>query len=155
MTLSAIMLVLHIASVVIWVGGMIFAHQMLRPVVAEVLEPPQRLTVWAGVFGRFFPWVWIAIATLLITGTVMFETTLGGAENIPVYVHIMYSLGVIMMVIFAHVFFGPYKRLKTHVAAEAWPAAAAALAKIRRLVGINILLGLATIAAAAGGRMLL
>ncbi len=154
MTLSAIMLVLHIAAVVIWVGGMIFAHQMLRPVVADVLEPPQRLKVWGGVFGRFFPWVWAAVITLPVTGWVMIETVLGGAENMPVYVHIMYSLGLIMMVIFAHLFFGPYKRLKTHVAAEAWPDAAAALAKIRRLVGINILLGLATIATAAGGRML-
>ena len=47
MTFPAIMLVLHILSVVVWVGGMIFAHQMLRPVVVAVLEPPERLKVWA------------------------------------------------------------------------------------------------------------
>jgi len=155
MSLSAAMLVLHIASVVVWVGGMIFAHQMLRPVVADVLEPPQRLKVWAGVFGRFFPWVWAAVATLLVTGWLMIEMDFGGAVGLPIYVHVMYSLGLIMMAIFAVVFFGPYRRLKLHVAAEAWPDGAAALAKIRRLVGLNILLGLATIATAAGGRMLL
>ena len=154
MTFSAIMLVLHLTAVVFWVGGMIFAHQMLRPVVADVLEPPQRLKVWAGVFGRFFPWVWVAVILLLATGTGMIETAFGGFGYLPLHIHLMYSLGLVMMVIFGHVFFGPYKRLKQHVAAEAWPDGAAALAKIRRLVGLNILLGLATIAVAGGGRLL-
>ena len=33
---------LHVLAVVIWVGGMYFAHQMLRPVAADLLAPPQR-----------------------------------------------------------------------------------------------------------------
>jgi len=154
MTLTAIMLVLHIASVVIWVGGMIFAHQMLRPVVVDVLEPPHRLRVWVGVFGRFFPWVWASVILLLLTGFGLIETAFGGFAGLPIYIHSMMGIGLVMMLIFGHVYFGPYKRLQQHVAAEAWPDGAASLAQIRRLVGLNILLGLATIAVAASGRVM-
>ena len=45
---------LHVIAAVIWVGGMFFAYMFLRPVAASQLEPPARLTLWEGVFGRFF-----------------------------------------------------------------------------------------------------
>ena len=53
---------LHLLSVLIWVGGMFFAYMILRPAAVEVLEPPPRLRLWANVFGRFFPWVWASVA---------------------------------------------------------------------------------------------
>ena len=46
-------LLLHLLGVVVWVGGMFFAYMALRPVGAAMLEPPQRLSLWAGVFGTF------------------------------------------------------------------------------------------------------
>ena len=61
-------LFLHVMGVVVWVGGMFFAYMALRPVAASVLEPPQRLILWAGVFGKFFPWVWASVALILLTG---------------------------------------------------------------------------------------
>ncbi|MDP2828075.1 MAG: CopD family protein [Sulfuricellaceae bacterium] len=142
-----IMTMLHIFFVVIWVGGMFFAHQILRPVAADLLEPPQRLTQWVGVFKRFFPWVWISIAVILATGLTMIGL-LGGMGAIPLYVHAMLALGLAMMGIFAHVFFSPYRHLQRHVAGQDWKSGAAALASIRKLVGINLVLGLITIAVA-------
>jgi uncharacterized membrane protein len=59
-----------------------------------------------------------------------------------------------MMAIFLHVFFAPFARLKRDVAAQRWQDGAAALAQIRRLVGLNILLGLLTVAIATLGRLL-
>ncbi len=154
MTVSALALVLHVLSAVVWLGGMIFAHQMLRPVAVEVLEPPQRLTLWAGVFSRFFPWVWAAVVLLLATGNWMIFEVYGGFATTPIYIHIMYALGLVMMAVFFHVYFAPFKRLKAHVEAEAWPEGGAQINQIRRLVGINILLGVATVVVAAGGRLL-
>ena len=38
-----ILVMLHVLAVVIWVGGMLFAHMQLRPVAADQLEPPVSL----------------------------------------------------------------------------------------------------------------
>ncbi len=142
---------LHVLGIVVWVGGMFFAYMALRPVAASVLEPPQRLTLWAGVFGKFFPWVWLSVALILASGLHMFMA-LGGTAA-PHYVLTMFALGVAMMAIFAHVFFAPYGRLKRAVAAQDWKAGGAALGQIRKLVGLNLSLGLVTIAVVFLGRM--
>jgi len=147
-----LMLFLHVSSVVIWLGGMFFAYLALRPVAASVLEPPQRLTLWSGVFGKFFPWVWGAVVLILLSGLDMLMR-LGGAAA-PHYALTMLVLGVAMMLIYAHVFFAPYKKLKQAVGRQDWKAGGAALAQIRRLIGINLTLGLVTIAVVFVGRAL-
>ena len=146
-------LFLHVLSVVVWVGGMFFAYMALRPVAAGVLEPPQRLTLWAGVFGKFFPWVWASVALILASGLHMLAVL--GGTGAPLYALAMLALGVLMMLIFAHVFFAPYGRLKRAVAAQDWKAGGGALGQIRMLIGINLSLGLLTIAVVFGGRALL
>ena len=118
---------LHVLGVVIWVGGMFFAYMALRPVAAVQLEPPLRLRLWAGVFGRFFPWVWASIAVILATGFWIIFAIFGGMANAGMYVHLMLTLGLVMMAIFMHVYFAPYRRLKAAVQAEDWPAGGKAL----------------------------
>ena len=56
MKLHHLLLFVHLAGVIVWVGGMSFAHFCLRPA-ALALPPAQRLALWSGVFGRFFPLV--------------------------------------------------------------------------------------------------
>jgi len=150
-----IALFLHILAAVIWVGGMFFAHVVLRPIAAGQLEPPVRLTLWVGVFKRFFPLVFAAIATLLATGYWMILSFYGGFDAVGLHVHIMTWTGYVMILIFFHVFFAPFKRLQRAVAAEDWVTGGKSLAQIRSLVGINLLIGLAIIAIASGGRYLL
>ena len=87
---------LHVIAVVIWVGGMFFAYMALRPVAASLLEPPQRLPLWVGVFGRFFPWVWVSIGVILATGLWMIFAVLGGMGAVALYVHAMFGLGLIV-----------------------------------------------------------
>lgn len=147
----SIALLLHLLGVVVWVGGMFFAYMALRPVAAAVLEPPQRLSLWASVFGKFFPWVWLSITLILGSGLYMLMA-LGGASA-PLYVIAMLVLGVVMMLIFSHVFFAAYKKLKRAVAEQAWPAGGAALAQIRMLIGINLSIGLITVVVAILGRV--
>lgn len=147
MTLS---LFLHVLSVVVWVGGMFFAYMALRPVAAGVLEPPQRLILWAGVFDKFFLWVWVSVVLILATGLHMLAAF--GGVSAPLYTLAMLVLGVAMMLIFAHVFFSPYKKLKRAVGEQDWKAGAVALGQIRKLIGINLSLGLLTIAVVFFGR---
>ena len=149
-----IAIMLHVAAVVIWVGGMIFAHAFLRPVAAAQLEPPARLTLWVGVVKRFFPAVWICIITILATGYgVILMYYPDGFKGLPMHINIMMTLGIIMMLIFFHVFFAPFKRLKKAVEAQDWPAGGKALTQIRHLVGVNMIIGLITAAIASGGRL--
>lgn len=139
-------------AVTIWVGGMIFAHRCLRPVVAELLEPPQRLKLWVGVFKNFFPLVWLSVLVLLSTGLLMTYSIWQEFAYAPLYIHIMAGLGILMILIYMHVFFSPYKKLKEAVITEQWPNGGEAIAQIRTLVGINSILGLLIIAIASGGR---
>jgi len=152
MNLNSLLILLHVVSVVIWVGGMFFAHQCLRPVVASQLEPPQRLTLWVGVFKRFFPMVWITIILIPITGYALLFSVWGNMANTPLYVHLMNGIGIIMILIFLHVFFAPFNKLKNAVEKQEWPKGAAALNQIRMLVGLNTVLGMLAIIIATAGR---
>jgi uncharacterized membrane protein len=149
----AVSLLLHVLGVVVWVGGMFFAYMALRPAAASVLEPPQRLALWAGVFGRFFPWVWGAVLLILLTGLHMLA--LFGWFAAPLYVLAMLATGLLMMLIYCVVFFAPYAKLRHAVAEQNWKAGAAALAQARQLIGINLALGLFTIVLVFVGRMIL
>jgi len=146
-----IYLALHVLSVVVWVGGMFFAWMVLRPVATDQLEPPARLKLWRGVFGRFFPWVWTAILLIILSGTMMI-VILGGMGTVSLSVHIMLTLGTVMMLIFFHVFFAPYKRLRRCLDEGDMPGAGQQLATIRKLVGFNTLLGMITLAVATAGK---
>ena len=149
----AIALSVHVLSVLIWVGGMFFAYVCLRPVAASVLEPPQRLTLWAGVFRRFFPLVWLAVPAILASGYWM-VFKFGGFGAVRLHIHLMNGLGLLMMGIFFYVFFSPWKALARAVAEQRWPDGGTALARIRQAVGFNTLLGLLVVGLATGGRYL-
>ena len=135
---------IHLLSVLIWVGGMFFAYMVLRPAVVEILEPPQRLRLWDAVFRRFFRWVWGAIAALLISGLYMIYLY-GGIAHAAPHVHIMLTSGLAMMAIYCYVFFACFKPLSLHVANQRWQEAGAMLAKIRKLVAVNLSLGILTV----------
>lgn len=143
---------LHIAGVTVWVGGMFFAWMCLRPVAAKQLEPPTRLALWASVFARFFPWVWVAVLAILLSGLVTLMSV--GFAQAPRYWHVMLLLGLVMTAIFVYVFVVPYPALKRAVAEQNWPAGGKALGQIRQLVGVNLSLGLVTIVVATLGRLL-
>lgn len=150
----SVLLALHALSAVLWVGGMFFAYTVLRPTAASLLQPPERLTLWSQIFGRFFPWVWASVVLLPVTGYWMIFGVFGGMAAAPVYVHIMNGLGIVMILIYLHVFFAPYRRLRKAVTTQDWPRGGASLNQIRMLVGINTLIGLLVIAIASGGRYL-
>lgn len=147
----AISLALHVLSVTIWVGGMFFAYMILRPSAANVLEPPERLNLWRQVFSRFFPWVWASIVIVPITG-IGLTVPHGGFSQSPLFIHIMTGLGIIMIMIFLHVYFAPFRRIKRCLDENDIPAAARQLNQIRMLVGANTVIGLLTIAVATAGK---
>jgi uncharacterized membrane protein len=147
----AVGIALHTLTAVVWVGGMFFAYLVLRPS-AGALEPAIRLQLWERVFSRFFPWVWLSIAVLLASGFSMIVMGLGGFRAVGIYVDAMMALGIVMIAIYAHLYFAPWKRFRRAVAAGDWAGAAKQLGQIRRIVAVNLALGLTTVLVGAGGR---
>ena len=153
MTINTLSLVLHMLSAVVWVGGMFFAYMFLRPVAAMQLEPPLRLQLWVGVFKKFFPFVWLSLLFLPLTGYMMIFDIWGSMASTPLYVHIMNGLGIVMILIYLHVYFAPFKRLKEAVIKQDWPEGGRNLNIIRKMVGINTMIVLIVIIVASAGRM--
>ena len=143
-------LTFHILAAIIWIGGMFFAHVVLRPS-AGALDQPTRLALWDRVLGRFFMWVWLSIVALLLSGFAMVFIGYGGFAVLPRNISLMMTVGVLMVAIFTYIYFIPWQGLHRGVAAADWPAADHSIKRIRRLVGLNLLLGLATVVLAAAG----
>lgn len=141
---------IHLLAALIWVGGMFFAYVVLRLAALEVLEPPQRLRLWDAVFRRFFNWVWGAVATLLVSGLYLIYLY-GGIAHVARHIHIMLFMGLMMMLIYVYVFFGCYVMFSLHVAKQRWKEAGEILGKIRKLIAVNLALGLLTVCVAVIG----
>ena len=138
-----LLLFLHLAAAIFWMGGMAFMVLALRAPLTAQLQPPERLRLLAAILGRFFAVVAVSIAILLGTGM----TLLLGAGARPAGWHAMAALGVLMMLIFGHIFFSPYRRLKRAVASADWPEGGRRAAQITLLAKINLGLGWLAIAA--------
>ncbi|MCO5111000.1 MAG: CopD family protein [Burkholderiaceae bacterium] len=142
---------IHILSLIVWIGGMVFAHFFVRPAV-QVLAPAVRIPLMLGVLQRFFAAVLVAVALVLTTGLWMVARVareaaqLGGPFAMPVSWTIMAALGLVMALIFGYIRLVLYKRLQHAVTVSDWAAGGQALAGIRTWVGVNLLLGLAIIA---------
>ncbi len=147
----AILVALHVVAAVIWVGGMFFAYYVLRPA-AGPLPAAERLVLWHRVFRRFFPWVWASIVLLLASGYGMIFSYFGGFSAVGSHIHIMQGVGILMMLLFLYLFLAPWRRFCRVIETEAFPDAAKELDQIRRIVAINLVLGILTVAVGANGR---
>jgi len=138
---------LHVLSIIVWMGGMVFAHFYLRPAVTQ-LEPAVRLRLMHDVLGRFFQAVLAASLLTLVSGVWMLGRVAkqvvqsGGSFEMPLAWTIMATLGVALVAMFMHIRFVLHKRLGRTVAASEWIAADAALTQIGRWVSINLGLGI-------------
>ena len=150
MLYNALQLV-HVLSIIVWIGGMVFAHFFLRPATLT-LEPPQRVRLMHDVLQRFFAAVSVAVVVVLGSGLWMIgrvarqAAQAGGSFAMPLDWTIMATLGLVMMALFGHIRFALFKRLQRAVAASDWATGGQALGSIRTLVGVNLALGVLIVA---------
>jgi len=143
--MNRLLLLLHIVAVVVWIGGMFFAHFCLRPAAAEQLPPAQRLPLLVAVLGRFFTLVSVALVLLWGTGIVLFSNPGPMAPNNGLA---MAAIGGVMTVLFLVILLRLFPALKKAVTAQEWPVAGETMNTVRNLVLVNLLLGFLTIAVA-------
>jgi uncharacterized membrane protein len=144
MTVWGWVLAVHVLCAVIWVGGMFFAYVVLRPSLS-VLEPVQRIALHTQVFRRFFLIVWHAMALILISGFAVLFGFYGGLAYVGWNVHLMMLTGLIMGAVFLLIVYGPYARFRRTTDRA---TAVASIDRIRKLIGVNLVLGIITVVVA-------
>ncbi len=153
MTAFALAYTFHVLAALVWVGGMFFAWMILRPAAMAALEGPARLQLWVAVFQRFFVWIWVAVVVLPVSGIGLMQLRFSGFETAPRYVQVMMGLYIVMTALFIRIQALKLPELRKAVEAQDWANGAATLAGIRRLVGINLLVGLVLVAVASARPM--
>lgn len=139
------LLFFHLAGAIFWMGGMGFMLLALRPAAAATLQPPDRLRLLVDVLRRFFWVVGISIVLLLLTGGALMAAA--GAQGMPRGWHAMAGIGVVMMLLFAHIVAASYRQLRRAVSASDWAEGARRAGQVALFVRINFALGWIAIAA--------
>ena len=150
MLVDASLVWIHLLSAAFWVGGMGCMQFAVRPAAVEALEPAPRLRLMSAVLGRFLAGVAVAIGLILASGALLVARA-GGLGAVHWSVHAMLATGLAMMAIYGHLRFAAYPRLRRAIAAGELAAAGAALPGIRRLVNLNLVLGVTVFALAIVG----
>jgi uncharacterized membrane protein len=144
---------LHLISAIVWMGGMTLMLFALRPAAISLLEPQLRAQLMGQVWQRFFAMVAVAAVVLLTTGTNMYTTVFkatkaaGGTGGVPLGWNLMLVLGMLMILIFGHIYFAGFRKFKRAVAAAQWPEAAKTAGLIHTLIVVNFALGWLSIVA--------
>jgi uncharacterized membrane protein len=90
---------------------------------------------------------------VLVTGWALFFFWHGGWSGARWSLHLMHLLGLIMALVFLALFFGPWGAMRRAMAAGDKPSAARALESIRKLVLVNLIMGLVVVAFSGVGRI--
>jgi uncharacterized membrane protein len=146
---AAALIALHQLAATFWVGGMAFALLVLRPA-GMAIDPAPRLGLWRRVLGRFLPAALAAVIVLLVTGYALMLGWLGGFAAAPVHVHVMHLAGLLMSLLFLHLFFAPWRRFRRAVDSGDLAGAREHLESLRKIVGVNLALGVLTLIAGTG-----
>ena len=152
MSLTAILLALHILAATVWVGGMFAAYLCLRPATG-FLEGPQRLQLWRNFFAKFFPWVGASVLILLASGYWMLIASFGGFAGAPLYVNLMQALGLAMAALFFWLYHDPWLKFRRAVDAKDWPTAGTQIGRIAQIIRMNLPLGLIVVVIGGTGRL--
>jgi uncharacterized membrane protein len=144
---------IHLIAAIVWMGGMTFMLFALRPAALATLEAQPRARLMADVMRRFFLGVALAVVALFFTGMHLYTTgfraaraALGGG-SVPLGWNVMVVLGLVMMLIFGHIYFAGSRKFRRAVAANDWPLATRAAGQVHTLVVVNLTLGWIAIAA--------
>jgi len=144
--------IFHVLAVVIWVGGMFFAHMILRPTMMK-LPSELRISFGGQIFARFFYWVWGAIFIILTTGYGVILGIFGGFTRVPLHIHLMMGTGNLMVLFFCYLWFFPYRALRAALIIGNHATVNLHQTQIRQIITINLLLGITTISIAIFGRL--
>ena len=141
--LWGLVLAVHLLSWATWLGGAAYALFVLRPSLG-LLDTTQRNSVHLQTLRRFFRLVWHVMPMVLVTGWLMLAFPLGGFNNPDWHIQTMQALGVLMALVFAYAFFGPFRKARRALRPQQ-----GTFDSIRSLLSVTLLLGGAVVVVAS------
>lgn len=105
-----VLLIIHLLSVVLWIGGVGFATVVVFPAIQRIENPIAKVQVFLGVEQRFSRLAKIYVIITGITGLMLFLRR-GGLEAFTGIYHLMLAFKVIIWLTFFILLFGAEKHL--------------------------------------------
>ena len=141
--MQGFLLLLHVAGVVVWLGGMFFAVACLHPALAT-LQGRTRADLVSATLGRFLAWVGACIALIWASGLAMMARI--EAQALPLGWHLMIGIGAVMTLVYLWIVLGQFRPARPALARADLAAAAPRFGRIRQLVILNLVLGALAVA---------
>lgn len=141
--LGAIADALHQLGIVILIGGMFFLLLVLRPASRDMGTGEERLLVYSHFFKHLFRWLWFALLLLWVSG--VGKIFLSGYHHLPLQVRVMAGAGALMTLFTLLAHFAFYYQMDEAMAAEHLPRAAKRGSRVRKIMAVNLLIGLVVV----------
>lgn len=143
MTALALPNLLHAAATAIWLCGLGYLWWALRLAPVATVHRPARLQRWGDLFRQRFGAIWLVLVILSASGVSLMHAsglTLDTAPR-PVQVMIGGAIASFALCLRIRSLLGP--ELDAALAVQDWTTGAWVLARIRRMVGACLLIGVA------------
>ena len=141
--LWGLVLTLHLLGMAVWVGGSASMLFVLRPSL-NLLDQTQRTSVDLQSLRRFFRLAWLVMPIVLLTGWAMEIFLDGGFANADWHINAMQGLGILMALVLAYVYFGPFRKARRAIRPKP-----AMFERIRSLIGTMLVIGVAIVLVAS------
>ncbi len=148
MTALALPNLLHAAATAIWLLGLGYLWWALRLAPVATVDRPARLQRWGDLFRHRFGAVWLVLVILSTSGFSLMHASGLTLDTVPRPVQVMIGGAIASVALCLRIrsLLGP--ELDAAIASQDWPTGAWVLARIRRMVGICLLIGLAVVGVA-------
>jgi uncharacterized membrane protein len=143
---AGFIVLLHVLSSVVWVGGMIAIRYAVHPSIQNIADPQIKLSRILEYLNTFFSIVRSFIAILLVTATIMILAIDYSMSEVGAYVHVKEGIITIMIINFWIITRRRDKAQEAFVSGDMARAKAMLAPIATLLIPINILLGILAIA---------
>jgi len=143
----------HTLAIIIWLGGLFLLGVVFRPG-SERMDPATAFPLWDRVLRRFFVWAWISLAAILVTGILMVFLKFGGFSGVPNLHRANTALGIPAMVLYAYLYFVPWRRFRQAMSIYDLSAAGKTLARFRTVTAVILCFGVIASVVSIAGRFM-
>jgi uncharacterized membrane protein len=149
---EAIVHAVHQIGAIVWIGSLFFVRLVLLPSTGALKRPMSRMRVRLQAYKRLFRWGWVGL--LIVWGSGLWSLKIMEPAMLPTHVLMMAGMAAAMVLLHLVGFFAFYLNMAAAVEEDRLIRAAKNNYWMRKLIWINLLLGLAATVLGASGAYL-